>query len=173
MKKAVALIIMVISLLITGCQWNSGLSEPESNLEFWIGENVDEVDFSQYQEKYGLMGGREYYGTGYVPTLDEEGQQLDPEYYVVYTITSYPDYASKTKHITGITITDPSIKIYGLSINSSKEDIKLIMGTNEGFEIEEVGEDTLIARKGDYTFCFSSKAITIRVEVTNKMGIVF
>ena len=66
------------------------LSQPLTNLEFWIAQNVDNVDWSKYQEKYGIMGGREFYGTGYAPTLDEWGQQVDPEHCVIYTVTSYP-----------------------------------------------------------------------------------
>ena len=49
------------------------LPELNTNLEFWIAESVDSVDFSKLQEKYGMLGCREYYGTGYVPTIDEEG----------------------------------------------------------------------------------------------------
>ena len=76
--------------------------------------------------KYGMFGGNMYYGTGYVPTLDENEQQVDPEHCVIYTVTSYPDYMNKAQHITRIEITDPEIELYGLSINSSKEDIKAI-----------------------------------------------
>ena len=79
----------------------------DTNLEFWIAENVDKVDFSNYQEKFGLMGGREYYGTGYLPSTNENGEQIDPEACVVYTVTSYPDHISNKKYITRITITDP------------------------------------------------------------------
>ena len=71
------------------------LSQPLTNLEFWIAQNVDNVDWSKYQEKYGIMGGREFYGTGYTLTLDESGQQVDPEHCVIYTVTSYPDYSDK------------------------------------------------------------------------------
>ena len=65
---------MLISLV--GCSPNK-LAKPETNLEFWIAENVDDVDFSKYQEKYryGFMGsGRQYYGTGYTPATDENGR---------------------------------------------------------------------------------------------------
>ena len=101
---------------------NNNLSQPITNLEFWIAENVDDVDFSKYQIKYGMMGGTEYYGTGYVPTVDEYGQQVDPEHCVIYTVTSYPDYANKEQHITHIYITDPQIEFYGITLNSSFED---------------------------------------------------
>jgi len=88
------------------------LSELNTNLEFWIAENVDDVDFLNYQMKYGMMGGKMYYGTGYVPTLDEYNQQVDPEQCVIYTVTSYPDYVNKTQHITRIEITDHSSSVH-------------------------------------------------------------
>ena len=129
------------------------------------------MDFSEHQAKYGIMGGYEYYGKGYIPTTDEYGQQIDPEHCVIYTVTSYPDYSSKAQHITGITITDPNIQIYGLTVNSEKQDIITTM-TNEGFSVEELGI-SIIARKDKYTFTFEPNKILIRVNVTNKYGIIF
>lgn len=177
MKKVTALILLAATFLccLVGC--NNGdiddFGQPPSNLEFWIAENVDDIDLSNYQIKYGRMGGTEYYGTGYIPTVDEVGQQVDPEHCVLFTVTSYPDYSSKTKHITYISITDPKIEVYGLTLNSTQEEIRYQMEEKSGFSIEELGENTLVARKGDYTFSFSPRKITIRVNVTNKLGIVF
>lgn len=147
------------------------ITDPETDLEFWITENVDGFDFSSYQQRYGLFGGYEYYGTGYLPTLDENGQQVDPEHCVIYTVTSYPDYSSGKQHVTRITVTDPSVKIYGLSLSSSAEEIKSIM-TAEGFTVTESGT-ALRAVKENITFTFSSDTITITAEVTNKLGLIF
>lgn len=114
-----------------------------------------------------------YYGTGYVPTLDENEQQVDPEHCVIYTVTSYPDYMNKEQYITRIEITDPEIKLYGLSINSSKEDIKNVMEEQVFTVIED--EYGITAEKGKFTFDFNKRSnyITIRVEVTNRSGIIF
>ena len=173
MKKIATLLLCIVVLLtLVGCSLNK-LEKPETNLEFWIGENVDDVDFSSYQMKYGMFGGNMYYGIGYVPTLDENEQQVDPEHCVIYTVTSYPDYMNKAQHVTRIEITDPEIKLYGLSINSSKEDIKNVMEA-QGFTVIE-GEYGITAEKGKFTFDFNKhyNSITIRVEVTNRLGIVF
>ena len=68
-KTIVSLTALLLLFTLIGC---SAIPEkPETDLEFWIAENVDDVDFSGRQERYGLMGGREYYGSGYVPTTDE------------------------------------------------------------------------------------------------------
>ena len=151
---------------------NNNLSQPITNLEFWIAENVDDVDFSKYQIKYGMMGGTEYYGTGYVPTVDEYGQQVDPEHCVIYTVTSYPDYANKEQHITHIYITDPKIEFYGITLNSSFEDFEYYI-QNQGFTITHSNENSRTAKKGKYSVTITKEWIRIRVEVENKDGIIF
>ncbi len=150
----------------------SVLDLPGANLEFWIAENVDKVDFSKHQIKYGMMGGTEYYGTGYVPTVDEHGQQVDPEHCVIYTVTSYPDYSDKEQHITGIYITDPVISFYGISLNASFDDFEHLI-TQQGFQITDSNENSRTAQKGKYSVTFTKGWIKIRVEVENKDGIIF
>ena len=151
---------------------NNNLSQPITNLEFWIAENVDDVDFSKYQIKYGMMGGTEYYGTGYVPTVDEYGQQVDPEHCVIYTVSSYPDYANKEKHITHIYITAPQIEFYGITLNSSFEEFEYYI-QSQGFEITHSNENSRTAGKGKYSVTITKEWIRIRVDVENKDGIVF
>lgn len=172
MKKIFFLIsLIILTISFTSCVVVP-LEEPEHNLEFWIGENVDDFDFSTYQKKYGLMGGVAYYGMGYVPTYGEYNEQIDPEYCVIYTITSYPDYSSKALAITRIYITDPNIELYGLSLNSSKEEVKYTF-ENMGFDIEEHGEERIVASKNRYIFTFTNTEIQIRFDVSNRQGIVF
>jgi len=167
--KKVYVLMFAVMLLLTGC----GLPRPETDLEFWIAENVDNVDFSEHEPKYGIMGGREYYGSGYVPTVDENGEQRDPEQCVIYTVTSYPDYSSGKSHITRILITDPTVKVYGLTFNSSKEDIKSTMESN-GFKLKEYeNSNGQRFEKGKFYIRFSEKSIVISANVTNILGIQF
>ena len=168
MKKFIILIISAI-LLLSSC--TSHPIEPEHDLEFWITQNVDDFDFSSYQPKYGIMGGWQYYGTGYVPTLDENGQQVDPENCVIYTVTNYPDYSSNSLCVTRITITDPAVKVYGLSMTSTPEEIRSTM-TAAGFTVTKSGT-ALRAEKDNLRFMFSNDAIIVSAEVTNRLGIVF
>ncbi len=146
--------------------------KPNATLEFQIAENVDNVDFSGYQEKYGLFGGRQYYGTGYVPTVDENGQQSDPEHCVIYTVTSYPDYSNKEQHITRIEITDPTVEFYGITLRCSFEEFESLI-KEQGFEITESSERKRTAEKGNCWITFTKDCIRICVEVENKTGIVF
>lgn len=168
MKKGfVFLLCLLLGISLIGCG-SSVPEKPETELEFWIAENVDDFDFSSYQEKYGMFGGRQYYGSGYVPETDDDGTQKDPEHCVIYTVTSYPDYSSGKLHVTGIRITDPSVKVYGLSVNSpiSAWDAEL---ERQGFKVKKSGE----AEKGKITFRYGNGSVTILAEVTNRWGIVF
>ena len=173
MMKKIFILSLVIVLIFTlnGCKTEdaNGLRRPKTNLEFWIAENVDDVDFSKYQEKYGLFGGREFYGTGYVPTTDENGFQVDPEHCVLYTVTSYPDYSDKEQHITRIHITDPEIEFYGISLNSSLEDFEYYI-KKQGFEITYSNYIQSTAKKDKYSITFTKWWIAIRVDVENKYG---
>ena len=168
MKKLIPILLSII-LLLPSC--SPRLSEPKHDLEFWIAEDVNDFDFSSYQPKYGIMGGWEYYGTGYVPALDENGQQIDPEHCVVYTVTNYPDYSTNSRHVTRIEITDPAVTVYGLSLSSTAEEIRSTM-TAEGFTVTGSGT-ALRAERDNFLFTFSKDKITIRAEVTNHFGIVY
>lgn len=146
--------------------------QPATNLEFWIAENVDNIDFSKLQEKYGMFGGREYYGTGCVPTIDEAGQQVDPEHCVIYTVTSYPDYSDKEQHITGIYITDPNVEFYGITLGCTFDEFAELIQL-QGYEITESGDNFVKAQMGKVWITFTTEWIRIGVEVTNDTGIIF
>ena len=173
MKKMLVWLLCVLMMLsLVGCS-SKQPEKPETNLDFWIADNVDAVDFSEYQERYGMYGGRQYYGKGYVPTVDENGTRHDPEECVIYTVTSYPDYISRNKHITRITITDPNVTVYGLTINSSKEDIEETMKDN-GFKSAAFGDNGNVEWvKGKFHIRFSGGTITIKVDVSNFLKIKF
>ncbi len=170
MKKLVCLLLVTLLMMsICGCSnSNSVVEKPNTNLEFWITESVDGIDFSEYDEKIGLIGGKQYYGKGY--NIDDSNIFFAKEY-VLYTVSAYPDYSSETKHITSIEITDPSVHIYGLTRNSSAEDVVRIMKEN-GYKF--IGDATDITYKKDkVTITFSDKGIFLNVKTTNIWGIVY
>ena len=173
MKKTLAIImIILLATILFGCS-KSGIEKHETNLEFWICDNADNIDFSNCQERFGIMGGREYYGSVYKPAKDENGVQIDPEECVIYTVTSYPDYSSKAKHITSIKITDPEINVYGLTIDSSEDTIKSTMSDN-GFKLIDAESPNVISfKKGKISIVFTQEYIRIKAKVTNMFGIQF
>ena len=165
--------IAVLLVLAAAVRAGSRLPSPNTNLEFWIAENVEGVDFSAYQEKHGLMGGRAYYGRGYAPLTGPNGEQLDPEHYVLYTVTSYPDYAGSRQHVTRIDITDPAVELYGVTLHSSAKEIDAAMkqhGFRQETQPNAVGQ---LYSKGKFSLRFADDAIHISVKVSNLLGIQF
>ena len=103
--------------------------------------------------------------------MDENNEQIDPEYCVKYLVTNYPDYASPKLAVTQISITDPSITFYGLRLTSSEEEITSTM-QELGYEVSK-SDYEICAEKGDVTFRFSETTIFIVAKVTNYTGIIF
>lgn len=172
MKKVIFLLLVVLIIpLITSCDKDKTIPKPEDgDFEFWITDDVTDYDWTGHDSIDGWFGASEYLDKRYNSIRDEESNMnLKPEFYVSYVITSYPDYASTTKAVTSIDITDPSITIYGLSVNSSREEINKKMN--------ELGlkslEETFRYQKGNIIISFLVGRILIRAEVTNEKGIVF
>lgn len=154
----------------------------DTTLEFWIAENVENIDFSQYNEIYGWRGAREFYGKGYSSVKDENGNDVKPEHYVTYLITAYPDCADGGQYVTRIEITDPSVSVYGLTVNSTIEEYDAVF-RKMGYAIfvGERGTNTVFtatAPRAEITFelCLGhdgrSSSLTIQATVTNRDGIV-
>ena len=134
MKKIISLVTLltIVLLFLTGCQMRyipifaiDTIGYPyftvqklptkelggETTLEFWIGEYVTERDFKDHAKVYGG-----YLGDGY--ELDDEGY-IASEHYVRYTVDNYPHVLALRQGILEIKITDPEVKIYGLTTESS------------------------------------------------------
>lgn len=171
-KFLVFVLVFAIAIIGVFVFANRKPGRPDTNLEFWIGDKVDETDFSGYQEKFGLFGGREYYGTEYVPALDEHGNLVDPAHCVIYTVTSYPDYSNEKSAVTSIYITDPSVEFYGVSLNSSHKEFDKLM-QKQGFQITDTHAIPRTAKRGKYTVTFSKEYIRISVNVSNVFGVQF
>ena len=89
----------------------------ETTLEFWIGETVDKSDYEGYAIVYdGFLG------KGYSEDVLLGTATHTTDYYVHYTVRNYPKVDSKTFGIVRIEITDPTVKIYGLTTESSIDD---------------------------------------------------
>ena len=170
MKKLAIVLLCVTALLLAVHKFVNYIPNPRTNLEIWIADPVDPIDFATHQEKFGLMGGREYYGKGYMPTEDENGMQVDPAHCVVYTVTSYPDYASRKRHVTRIVITDPEVELYGINCSSSLGEIDTAL-RKHGFRPADAPGVTY--RKGKTTVSISDGAIRISVKVSNLFRIQF
>ena len=191
MKKIICTILLSVMLLLSLCSckmqylpvFGEAMDMPyfviqelprknvggETTLEFWIGEIVDESDYEGHAIVYdGFLG------EGYSEDVKLGTHTTD--YYVHYTVSNYPKVDSKTSGIVRIEITDPSVKIYGLTTESSLDDFARVFDAL-GAKVSR-SEYIVNAKLGDVWFQLSKlKGLTgeglpkIRID-TDQMGIV-
>lgn len=154
----------------------------ETTLEFWIGEKVNDYDWSSHDEIYGWFGAREYLGTGYKKSYSDYYQEdMKPKHYVSYIVSSYPDESSPDSCITRIDITDPTVKVYGLTTNSTLEEFTEKF-SSLGFTVSDVGSTGKVKRADrdgvwvSFSLEFSEEKpaeFSIQAETTNVNGIIY
>ncbi len=170
MRRSAFIFISIIPLLLSGCSVNKFLKRPDdTNLEFWITESCSSEDFRNKGCTYlpGWFGAEEYLGSAYELIEDEEGHKEVPDIHVKYLRSGYPDAMDSWK-ITHIEITDPTIIVYGLSMNSSKDEVKNRM---KELKFKENKNGGFI--KNNCTFSFSDEYIVINAPSTNNSHIVY
>ena len=161
----------------------SGEMPKNTSLEFWITEDVKDQDWTGHDEIYGWMGAREFLGSAYKKNEDADGLDQRPEHYVSYVITAWPDYADGGQFVTDIIVTDPAVKVYGLTIASTFEEFDAVFEPL-GYELSwsEGAIQTRVATKDGVTFRLTRAVddnpnvvpqIRISAVVTNREGIVF
>ena len=181
MKKRTILILLIPFLATLSCASLTDLylEKPvDTNLEYWITERVSGQQLLDNGCTYlpGWFGAEEYLDSKYEPIQEEGRMATAPDIHVTYLITGYPDTLDD-RAITRISITDPTITVYGLTMNSSSEDIVNRMKQVGGKKLDS-GEATddnehysyLI---GNCTFIFSKVSIYISAPVTNKYNVVY
>ena len=162
---------IAFSFLLCSCSNTTRLKKPEdTNLDFWI---TQVVTHQEMQDKGctvipGWFGATEYLSSGYEPLIVEEHSNRIPEIHVTYLVQSYPDAMSNSSSITRINITDPTVTVFGLTINSSQEEI-----TNRMKKVSGASGKDRVYKIKDVTFGFNEDNITISVPVTNKQHIVY
>lgn len=176
MKKRLSLIFLCFAFAINGCSnsINPYLERPiDTNLEFWI---TQKVTFDEFKDKGctflpSWFGADEYLDSRYQADIST-GIVRAPEIHVTYLVTGYPDTLDD-RTITQIEITDPTINVYGLTINSNQKDIKERISEipkssiNENAFIDQFFSFSI----GKAIFHFYTNKITISVPVTNKEGV--
>lgn len=99
---------------------------------------------------------------------------MAPDVHVTYLLTGYPDVLDDTS-VTRIEITDPEIRVYGLTLHSVTDQIRHRMdGVAKSLSFRQInGESAAVALIQNCTFIFSSSAITISAPVSNKQSVQF
>ena len=180
--KTLKIALLFPTLLLAGCAENKFLSRPkDTNLEFWITERCTFDDLQAKGCTYlpGLFGGSVFLGSGYTPVEGSEGKLIAPTESVSYTLSGYPDVLDKGA-ITYISITDPKIYVYDLTIESSfkeidakmsklkfkKAGVSFVMTTDGCFETHSYA-------KNNCKFSFSKHNIRISAATTNNQNVIF
>ena len=158
--------------------WSQGEKPKDTDLEFWITENVESVDWTGHEEIAGWFGAKEYLGRGYKKASESPGGNQHPEYYVSYILTAWPDYADGGWYVTRIAVTDPAVRVCGLTVNSTYEEFKttfealgfLVYGNSNGttYTAEKDGVICRLACAPDFV-----PQLIVTAKVTNRDGIEF
>lgn len=189
-KRYTIVFIMAAVTLLLWLVWRAFLFSPipvkprDTPLEFWIVENVGSVDWSDHDKPYEMYGGQAYLGKDYPLELVDGSIQI-PKEHIIYTVTAWPDYSDHDVYVTEIEITDPTISVYGLTVNSSFEEFDHVfcgqgydisIDKNECLENHRASKNGITFSLESDAFCESSEkesVFIISAEVTNRDGIVF
>ncbi len=139
----------------------------DTPLELWICDDASGFDWSGHAEVPGMMGGRQLLGAGY---------DLEDAERVLYTLTAWPDYADGGCFVTRISVTDPAVTVYGLTVHSDAGEFEEVF-TSLGFTVEP-GDvpGTVRAVRDGIGFTLSAghtPELTVSAQVTNWQGIEF
>lgn len=144
----------------------------ETDLDFWVTENVEDVDMSLYPIQHGWMGSTVYYGKEYTPSQNENGEISDPAHCVKYWVSAYPDMSDGGSFITEIFISDPAVRVRGLTTESTKEEFEELFTSLE-YDVTTVTNNIIKAQRNNVTYFLNTTAKTIRItaQASNKEGI--
>lgn len=162
-------------------------SEPfmpeQTSLDLWILQDTEPLDLSEYESIPGWFGAEEIYGKGYEQIFVDGEGFTDPDHYVKYLISAWPDYADGGEYITKITITDPAVTFFGLNVESSPEEFDRVL-SGKGFLRKKnidspdiVTEYKIIWDNGLYYVTLGKSngkcAVVIDAHVSNRDNIIF
>ena len=146
MKKLIGIVslLLAICMMLGSCATSEGGDNTYANfkpekpddteLEFWVGDDVSSYDFSDYEMIENDIGFDIYYGKGY--------SSKDADNYVKYVISS--------GKVVSIVITDPDVDVWGISTETSKYDFVDYFEFN-GYRVEELAYSA-----DEYTYWYSA-----------------
>lgn len=191
MKKIIsfACAALAVLLLLSSCAVQDKSAAKRinaaSDFEFELLENVEEHDFGGYGAVYGF-GVTKYYGKDYELAKDENGYIIEEGEYVSYEVTAWPDESNGGKFVTAIYCTDMDVRVLGLTLENSLDEFSAAL-SDMGFKVkesEQYGTDgtikeyvTIKAEKGGISVYIcdygQSKTLSVRADVSNKLGIIY
>ena len=131
-----------LTLLLSSCG-SKKIEKPEdTNLEYWILDKPDKKNWTK-------IGPDRYLAAGYEAVVDENGDLYAPKEAVLYYIDHYPISEIGLKRIDGFLITDPDVYVWGLTVNSTKEEAFEVL-SGLGFSVDS-SDKVCSAEMGQYT----------------------
>ncbi len=152
-------------------KYKAELKRPSDwNRDFWITQRLDNLSFDGYEYNY-----KEYiepaknYPANFYEVCDEQNQKhVHGMQYTRYIIMD--NEGDILVH--SIRITDPTVTLYGLTLSSSKEEIKKNLMMQPSFRVRETVMDSNLKVCASYldaiTFFFFEDAICIEMEVPSE-----
>ena len=149
MKKLIALTLLLctLALMFSSCSNYVTIEKPtDANFEYWLLDSPNKKSFT-------YIDGIGYLSNNYEPIINEDGSLCAPQEYVSYWFENYPFWEVGIDKIMCINITDPNVSVWGLTINSTKEEF-VDTFSRMGFDIDGPGKSRCFARYGNIEIIF-------------------
>lgn len=174
MKNFKKMFLLLSLLCLPSC--SESLTKPsDTDLEYWISDRPSEDVLLKkgYTIIPGWMGATEYLAPEYEAiredSHDDYSMDRKPEVYVSYVIGGYPD-CSDSLGVIDIDITDPKIKVFGLTMESEQLVIEEKM---KSLNFRQDKDYPVNYSKGRLNVNIHSSGIYISYRTTNRKGIIY
>ena len=152
---ALMLLLCTVTLMFSSCARDKIDKPEDTNLEYWLLDRPD-------KKNWILISSDCYLAAGYEAVLDENGELIAPKFAVTYTVRRYPFTDFGIKKITNIIITDPSVYVWGLTLNSTYEEFVNVM-KSKGFDLRVETKNSVEFSKERYSIVlFYNNKLVIR-----------
>ena len=172
MKNFKKMFLLLSLLCLPSCS-DSLVKPNDTDLEFWISDRPSKELLLEegYKVIPGWMGATEYLSPNYEAiseeVFDDYFQYRKPEVYVSYVIGGYPDCSDKDGVI-HIDITDPKVRVFGLTMESEQSTIEEKM---KSLNFKQDKDYPVNYSKGRLNVHIHSSGIYISYRTTNRKGI--
>ena len=167
MKKILLFLLMFISCVcLTSCKEKNViyLTMPSNtNIQYWITEDFTGKDLKGHQILLQEEDKIVFYGIEYMGYV-QDGIEIFPDIYVKYTISPYRNSKADEKVVTNIYITDRTVDIYGINLNSTFSEFDKAL-EDAGFEIIKKNNKRHIAEYENITIYFCNDYIEITANI--------
>lgn len=156
--------VLALSLFATACSSGSSvLTKPsDAAISFWIDDEVSDSEKAKMTYISNCLGGiGEYLDSAYSATKDGDDYVL-PKVHVSYMLTKKDDLTKEGNVVTAISISDPSITVYGLSMSSTEDEVTAKMESlSFTLDCQECTGSARIWSKGNCSIYFGTNGIGV------------